>query len=80
MGEVRIRNLEEEVVQALKAQAQRHGISFESELRQLLTDAAWRPRRQMVKELRKLQAKIRAEVGILSDSAPIIRAQRDGLE
>ena len=77
MGEVRVRHLPEEVVDEWKARAERHGHSLQEELRTLLEEEAYRPRREMVARLRKLQDAIRAGSGELPDSTPGIREERD---
>jgi plasmid stability protein len=77
MGDVRVRNLSEEVVEQWKARARRHGHSLQEELRTLLVEEAYRPRREMVVRLRKLQGEIRAECGELPDSTSGIREERD---
>lgn len=77
MTDIRVRNVDELVVAELKAQAKRHGHTFGDELRQVLAEAASRPRRQMVEELRQLHEAIRLECGVLPDSTPGIREERD---
>ncbi len=80
MGDVRVRDVDDRVVAELKAQARRHGRTLGEELRGILTDAAWRPRREVAAELRKFREEIRDKYGVLPDSTPGIRAWRDGLE
>jgi plasmid stability protein len=77
MADVRVRDLDDRVIAELKAQAKRHGKTFGEELRGLLTEAAWRPRREMVAELREHQEQMRAKYGVLPDSTPLIREERD---
>lgn len=79
MASVRIRNLDEQVIAQLKDRAKRHGNTFENELRALLTDEAFRPRRELVKRAKEIRESIRAKVGTLSDSTPLIREWRDSL-
>lgn len=80
MGDVRIRGLDDDVIARLKAQAARNGRTFGEELRSLLTDAAWRTRREWAERLRAARDQIRSEHGVLPDSTPGIRLWRDGLE
>ncbi|HWE98091.1 MAG TPA: hypothetical protein VG269_29365 [Tepidisphaeraceae bacterium] len=77
MGEVRVRNLDGNVVEALKRRAKRNGHSLEAELRGLLTDEARRPKRELIDRLQELRDSIRAESGELPDSTPGIRAERE---
>lgn len=79
MPSVRVRNLDERVVAALKDRAKRNGNTLEAELRALLTDEAFRPRREMAKRAEQIRESIRAKVGTLSDSTPLIRGWRDSL-
>jgi plasmid stability protein len=78
MKEVRVRNLPDEIVHALRRRAQRNGHSLEGELRELLTEEAIRPHRDLVASLKRSQEEQRAAHGVLSDSTPYIRAMRDG--
>jgi hypothetical protein len=77
MAEVRVRKLDEWVVGALRARAKRHGRSLETELRQLLSEEAFRPRREAAERARLLREAIAKEHGQLSDSAVLIREDRD---
>ena len=77
MADIRVRNLDENIVAQLKDQARLHGRSLEGELRTVLTELATRPRRRAAKEAAQLREVIRAESGILTDSAPLIREERD---
>jgi plasmid stability protein len=77
MGDVRVRNLPDEVVEQWKARAKLHGHSLQKELETILVTEAYRPRREMVAQLRELQDSIRAECGELPDSTPGIREERD---
>lgn len=80
MADVRVRDVDEDVVFALRAQARRRGKSLSGELRDLLTEAALQPRRELVARLKDHQERMRAKHGVLADSTPGIRAERDGLE
>lgn len=77
MTSVRVRNLDDRVVSELKYRAKRHGNTLEAELRALLTEEAFRPRREAAKRAKEVREAIRAEVGMLSDSTRYIREARD---
>jgi plasmid stability protein len=78
MKEVRVRNLPDDVVHALKRRAQRNGNSLEGELRTLLTEEALRPQRELLASIKRLHEEQHAAHGVLPDSTPYIRAMRDG--
>lgn len=80
MGDVRVRNLDDEVVLVLKDRARRKGVSLEAELREVLSAEALRPRREWFQRLKEMHEDMRREFGVLPDSTPGIRAWRDGLE
>lgn len=79
MTSVRVRNLDDRVVAELKYRAKQNGNTLESELRALLTEEAFRPRREAAKRAKEVREAIRAKVGTLSDSMPYIREWRDSL-
>jgi len=77
MGDVRVRDVDEGVVTELKAQARRHGKTLQAELKEVLTEAAFRPRREWADRLDKLRESIREVHGQLPDSTAMIRQERD---
>jgi hypothetical protein len=77
MSEVRVRNLEPWVVDMLRDQAQRAGYSLEGYLRERLRDEALRKRREWAGKLKARQDEYRHKYGVLSDSAELIRQDRD---
>jgi plasmid stability protein len=77
MSEVRVRKLEDWVVRWFRTQAKQHGTSLEGELRQVLTDAALRRKREIVSQLRADLKQMEERYGLFSDSAPLIREDRD---
>jgi plasmid stability protein len=79
MGEIRVRDVDDAVVQAFKDMARRHGRSVAAEAREVLTEAVHRQRRQLIDRLDALRADIQAEAGILPDSTAMIREERDRL-
>jgi plasmid stability protein len=77
MPTVTIRNLDEKVVQALKAQAKANGCSLQADLHRLLTEAAARmdKRQAFIKEaerIRRMTPKDRSQ----SDSVVLLRKDR----
>ena len=75
MGQVIIRNIDDDVLERLRARAARHGDPLEKELRSILTDAARRDRagfRERAAAFRRTLAG-RAH----SDSTLLIREDRD---
>jgi plasmid stability protein len=77
MTEVRIRNVDDWVVELHRNRARREGRSLESELREILTDAALAKKRQLADELRAQLAELRGKYGTFSDSTALIREDRD---
>lgn len=77
MAEVRVRKLDEGVKLLLKDQAARRGQNLEAYLREVLAEAARKPRRVLAEQLQALREGIQREHGLLSDSTPGIREDRD---
>ena len=77
MADVKIRKLDDWVVESFRARAHEAGRSLEEELRQLLTETAREPRRRLIVELEELNVDLRAKYGELPDSTPLIREERD---
>jgi antitoxin FitA len=77
MTDVRVRDLDDDIVALLKDRARMNGRSLEKELREALTELATRPKRELAKRAARLRAEIKAESGVLTDSAPFIREERD---
>lgn len=75
VGQVLIRNLDDGVIEALKARAAARGLSLEAELRDLLTRAAGRPRADLAKELAEVRA--RTPKGARRLAEDLIREGRD---
>jgi plasmid stability protein len=75
--ELRVRNLEGWVLQALKDQARSHGRSLEGELRDRLTELALQPRLEMADRTARLRQAIGQECGLLPDSTADIRKDRE---
>ncbi len=79
MVDLRVRGLDEDVVYQLRGQARRHGKTLAVEIRDVLTDAARRPRQELIDRLQALRDSIRAECGVLPDSTAMIREERERL-
>ncbi len=75
MGQVIIRNLDDNIVGMLKNRAARHGKSLEQELREILTDTVTGDRRRFIDNLKDLHAKF--ECRSFPDAAALIREDRD---
>ncbi len=80
MTDIRIRDVDSNIVQALKVQARRNGKTLQAELKDMLTEAALRSRRELAVRLTNQLAEFRKEFGTLPDSTYGIRAERDGME
>ena len=79
MADVRVRKIDDWVVGYFRTQAKQHGRSLEGELRQALTDAALRRKRETGAELRADLQKLEEKYGRFPDSSALIREQRDAL-
>ena len=77
MGDIRVRNVDEEILGMLRSRAAREGRSLSSLAGELLTAEAMRPRREWSERLERLRDSILAECGELPDSTPDIREERD---
>ena len=77
MGQIIVRNLDNAVIERLKAKARNRGQSLEQTLRQVLADAAKPSRQEVVEEARRIRARIGRVSG---DSTALIREDRDNDE
>jgi antitoxin FitA len=77
MTDVRVRDLDDDVVGLLREQARGRQRTLENYLREVLTELATRPRRELAERAARLRESIKAESGMLTDSAPFIREERD---
>lgn len=77
MPDLRIRNVDEVVIQELKDQARRRGTTLGAMVRGVLANEAERPRREVIASLLKHQDEMRQKYGVLSDSTPVIREERE---
>jgi plasmid stability protein len=76
MADVKIRKLPEWVVVAFKDRAAHQGRSLEEELRNLLTEAASKPKQNRIAEMAAFRKMLRRKYGTLADSTGGIRADR----
>ncbi|MDX2236120.1 MAG: hypothetical protein NW203_01010 [Hyphomonadaceae bacterium] len=78
MADVKIRDLNDHLVAFYKQRAAAHGVSLEEELRQALSDHQFQQRLKILADLEQHRAKLHAKYGVMPDSTPGIRAERDG--
>lgn len=79
MPDVRVRGVDKDLVHLLKEQAQRLGKGWQDFLHDALHDVAVRPRREWAQRLAEHREAIRKVHGVLPDSTPAIREDRDRL-
>jgi plasmid stability protein len=77
MADVKIRKIPEWVVLHYQARAKRAGRSMEDELRELLTEDARRAQREFAEEADRLRRALFERHGLFSDSAELIREERE---
>jgi plasmid stability protein len=77
MADVKIRNLDHHLHETYRAMAEDAGISLEEQLRRVLADYLSQERRAMIAEVEAGLARTREKYGVLPDSTPGIRADRD---
>jgi hypothetical protein len=78
MADVKIRDIDEGVVAFYRQRAKSKGVSLEEELRQTLADVQQRVRLEWIEVLKKEHDEQARNYGVLPDSTPGIRAERDG--
>jgi plasmid stability protein len=78
--ELRIRNVDDWIVETFRSLAKMNGRSMEAEVKAVLRERAMHPREALAKELTDLTDKLRREYGVFSDSAAIIRENRESRE
>lgn len=77
MTDVRIRDLDEWVVEWHRGKAKREGKSLENELREALTNMALERKRAVADQMRADMDELRQKYGPFPDSTPHLRAERD---
>jgi plasmid stability protein len=78
MADVKIRDLDDHLLAYYRQRAKAKGLSVEEELRRTLAHERERERKGMLAELEAHLAEMERKYGILPDSTPGIRAERDG--
>ena len=77
MTDLRIRNVDDWIVHSLRLHARANGKTLEGALRELLSQEAMRPKLELADELRQMREELRKKYGTFSDSAALIREERD---
>jgi antitoxin FitA len=78
MADLKVRNVDDHVVEALKARAKRQGISLEEEVRRSLTASVQARKEAFIRRAAELRARIAAHGDASQpDSAKVIREERD---
>lgn len=77
MADVKIRNLDDGLRDTYQRMAEAEGISLEEQLRRVLSEYLSQERRKMILEVEEGLARMRDKYGVLPDSTPGIRADRD---
>jgi plasmid stability protein len=75
--ELRIRNVEDWIVETFRTMAKQNGRSMEAEIKELLRKSALHPREELAKELKAMNRELQEKYGLFSDSANLIREDRD---
>jgi plasmid stability protein len=76
MATLTIRKLDDGVYRRLRERAEANGRSLEAEARRILSDNA-PDAEAAIQKLRAFQQEMRAKHGMMPDSLPLIRAERD---
>jgi plasmid stability protein len=76
MTDVKVRRLDDWVVESFRARAKKAGRSLEEELRQTLTEVARMRREALIGEINTFREELRAKYGEMADSTPLIREMR----
>lgn len=77
MADVKVRNLDDDVVATLRRHAEAAGCSLEEELRRIISEECRRRREALASDILAHQTAARARHGELSDSTGGIRADRN---
>lgn len=78
MADVKIRDLDDYVLAFYRQRAKAKGLSVEEELRRTLAEVQWETRRKVMEEIAAHLAEMERKYGVLPDSTPGIRRERDG--
>lgn len=78
MGELKVRQLDDHIIERLKARAAAKGVSLEEEVRRTLSESVAQDRQALLRRFRALHAEAGGKPGRPElDSARIIREERD---
>ena len=77
MADVKVRKLDERVVEFHRRKAVKAGHSLEAELRKVITEAASVDRQAWVLEIQRRHERLRKKYGVMPDSTEMIRADRE---
>lgn len=77
MADVKIRNLDDRLYETYRAMAAAAGISLEEQLRRVLSEHLSEERRAMIRDVEEGLKRMKSKHGVLPDSTPGIRADRD---
>jgi len=78
VADLKVRQLDDDVADALRARADRRGVSLEEEVRITLTASVAARRRAFLRRAAVIRMAIAEEGGrVLPDSTPLIRGERD---
>jgi len=80
MVDIRVRDVDDQVIAEFRSRAERNRRSLSEELRIALTGEAQRPRLEWLKRIEAWQRELRARHGVMPDSTPGIREERDRRE
>ena len=78
MTELRIRNVDELIVDIHRHNAKRNGTTLESELKRILTESAFAKRRALSEQLQRERDALRDRYGDFPSSTEFMRATREG--
>ena len=75
MGQILVRNLDDDVIERLKQRAKLANLSLEQQVRDILREAAKPDRQALLAEMDRIRATTRGRV--TRDSTDVIREERD---
>jgi plasmid stability protein len=79
MAELRIRNIDDWIIDHHRHNARKKGITLGEEIKAVLSDSVVARRQKRVEELRKNAEALRAKYGTFPSSVPYIREMREGI-
>jgi plasmid stability protein len=77
MSDVKIRNLDDRLVNTYRGMADQAGISLEEQLRRVLADYLSQERQAMIADIKRGLDEMHEKYGVMEESWPGIRAERD---